>query len=155
MPLYPLRCLACQHLFEELCHHSVRHAQTCPKCGAAETEVNIGELTFATERVFSGSEAYSVMHECHPSEVQDYRRKFPTARVDDSGRISFDSRGDQRKFAKQMHEFREKNDPAYALAKELKAARQKKPASKERTALAKRRMAALAAGKVKLSNGRK
>ncbi len=132
MPLYPLKCSSCGDESERFCAHSSLPEQRCG-CGAGLV-LDWTRMSVVTDRSFYGEkQTTSVVHQFHPSEVKDVRQAgiFTAGRIHDNGLVTFRNRGEERRFAKEMHEARIKYDPAYMQAKKLndstKARRSGKP----------------------------
>ena len=90
----------------------------------------MGDVHIRTEPTFYGQRAESVMHQFSPREIKDVRKAGVTAgRIcDKTGRVSFDSRSDERAFSRQLHSVRQVADPAYQMAKSLKETRERRAA---------------------------
>lgn len=115
MPMYPRRCLPCDHTFEvfrtpprgdvsmgEICR--------CPKC-KGRTEPNFQELNITNPNtVFVGSGQFSITEGFHPREVPKARKLMRDVGdcIQDDGRVRFSNRDEVNRWHKRKAQIAER-----------------------------------------------
>lgn len=106
MPLYALKCVPCDHRWEDFARITDDHSRLkCPACGKRQSEI-VPSRTVDADRRFSGDECLTRVYGCSPQEVKHLKRLMPAHQhcISDSGDVSFSSRSEARGFERRRQE---------------------------------------------------